>query len=39
MPLEDVSLRIERALVREAEAAAVDAWVVNALAGYEVVRS
>jgi hypothetical protein len=39
MPLEEVSLKIEGALVREAEERAVDDWVSNALIGYEVVRS
>ena len=39
MPLEEVSLKIEGALVREAEERAVDDWVRNALIGYEVVRS
>ena len=39
MPLEEVSLKIEGALVREAEARAVDDWVSNAFMGYEVVRS
>jgi hypothetical protein len=39
MPLEEVSLKIEGALVREAEERAVDDWVSNAFIGYEVVRS
>ena len=39
MPLEEVSLKIEGALVREAEEHAVDDWVSNAFIGYEVVRS
>jgi hypothetical protein len=39
MPLEEVSLKIEGALVREAEERAVDDWVNNAFIGYEVVRS
>lgn len=39
MPLEEVSLRIERELVREAEERAVEDWVDTAFAGYEVVRS
>ena len=39
MPLEEVSLKIEGALVREAEARAVDDWVDTAFVGYEVVRS
>ena len=39
MPLEEVSLKIEGALMREAEERAVDDWVSNAFIGYEVVRS
>jgi hypothetical protein len=39
MPLEEASLKIEGALVREGEERAVDDWVDNAFVGYEVVRS
>ena len=39
MPLAEVTLKIEGALVREAEERAVDDWVNNAFIGYEVVRS
>ena len=39
MPLEEVSLKIEGTLAREAEERAVDDWVDNAVVGYEVVRS
>ena len=39
MSLEEVSLRIERELVREAEERAIEDWVDAAFAGYEVVRS
>ena len=39
LPLEEVSVRIERDLVREGEEQAVVDWVKEAMAGYEVRRS
>lgn len=39
LPLEEVSVRIERDLVREAEAQRVTDWVEQAMARYEVLRS
>jgi hypothetical protein len=39
LPLEEVSVRIERDLVREAEAQRVTDWVEQAMTRYEVLRS
>ena len=39
LPLEEVSVRIERDLVREGEEQAVVDWVKEAMTGYEVRRS